>query len=377
MNPVAVITARAGSKRLPGKNMLPVNGRPLAEWSIHHALEAGLETIVTTDIPELLQIARTLGCHAVERPAELATDECSHAETIRHALEAAGHSEHPCILLQPTSPFREDRIIERCLKAAEAHPNSTILSTRDVHRFVVGGENTGTETLWDGCVAVYPSRKVGDYSEVIAVPNILLNSLQIDAEDDYVQACVLASSTITAPNPVAEADAATCMAALRNAGIHGEVTLVARSDGQPIPQDRPVVWINHCHGWDRGRADVLFLIANPHMQQTGIAPATREVATKARLVIVRDNGTGDWLRSQLPVICGKHVEIRRVTEPLSNHLTTGAIASNLLHRTGCRVTRVGFSPPAVRAASSRNQFNHPGVSREIALLQQSGTDRKP
>lgn len=122
---------------------------------------------------------------------------------------------------------------------------------------------------------------------------------------------------------------------------------------------------------------MLFLIANPHLQRTGIGPATREVATKALLVIVRDNGTGDWLRSQLQVICGKHVEIRRVAEPLSNHLTTGAIASDLLHRAGCRVTRIGFSSPAVRAASSRNQFNHPGVSREIALLQQSGTDRNP
>lgn len=377
MKPVAVITARAGSKRLPGKNMLPINGRPLAEWSIHHALEAGLETVVTTDIPELLQIARKLGCHAVERPTELADDEYSHAEAIRHALETTGRSEHPCVLLQPTSPFREDRIIERCLEAAEAHPNSTILSARDVHRFVIGGENTGTETLWDGCVAVYPSGKVGDYSETLSIANSHLNSLQIDAEDDYVQACLIASRTIPVPDPVAEADSAACMAALRNTGLHGEVTLVARSDGKPIPQDRPVAWINHCHGWDRGRADVLFLIANPHLQQTGIGPATREVATKARLVIVRDNGTGDWLRAQLPVICGKHVEIRRVAEPLSNHLTTGAIASDLLHRAGCRVTRIGFSPPTMRGESSRNQFNHPGVSREIALLHQSGTDRTP
>lgn len=377
MKPVAVITARAGSKRLTGKNMLPLNGRPLAEWSIHHALESGLETVVSTDIPELLQIARKLGCHAVERPTELATDDCSHAETIRHALEAAGRSEHPCVLLQPTSPFRGDRIIGKCLEAAKAHPNSTILSARDVHRFVIGGENTGAETLWDGCVAVYPSRRVCDYSETIAVANSHLNALQIDTEDDYVQACLIGSRIIQVPDPVAEADSAACVAALRNAGLHGEVTLVARSDGKQVPQDHPVAWINHCQGWDRGRADVLFLIANPHLQRTGINPATREVAAKARLVIVRDNGTGDWLRSQLQVICGKHVEIRRVAEPLSNHLTTGAIASDLLHRAGCRVTRVGFSPPAMRAAASRNQFNHPGVSREIALLHQSGTDRTP
>ena len=377
MNPVAVITARAGSERLRHKNMLPLNGRPLAEWSILHALEAGLETVVTSDIPELLDIARHYGARAVQRPAHLGTANCTHEEAIRHALEATGCSGHPCMLLQPTSPFREDRIIERCLEAAEAHPKSTILSARDVHRFVIGGDNTGAETLWDGCVAVYPSGRVGEYPEVVAVRNSHLNSLQVDTEDDYVQACLIASRTIPVPDPVAGADSAVCVAALRNAGLHGEVTLVARPDGMPIPQDRPVAWINHCHGWDGNRADVLFLIANPHLQQTGIGPATLEVATKARLVIVRDNGTGDWLRSQLPAICGKHIEIRRVAEPLSNHLTTGAIACDLLHRAGCKVTRVGFSGPAIRAADSMGKFNQPGVSREIAILYKTGTDRKP
>lgn len=375
MKPVAVITARAGSRRLPGKNLLPIGSKGLAERSIHHALDAGLETIVTTDIPELVQAARAHGCHVVERPNELATDDCSHAEAIRHALVSVGRSAHPCVLLQPTSPFREDGIIERCLEAAGKHPDSTILSARPVHRFVIGGEHTGPQTLWDGCVAVFPAGRVGDYSHTVAVPNSHLNALQIDTENDYVQACLLASRLGMVPDPIAATDSAACVAALRNAGIHGEVTLVARPDGKPIPQDRPVAWLNHCNGWDRGRADVLFLIANPHLRQHGIGGNTREVAAKARLVIVRDNGEANWLRSQLPVICGKHLEIRRVSEPLTNHLTTGAIASDLLRRAGCRVTRVGFSPPAVRAASSRNQFNHPGVSREIALLHQSGTDR--
>ena len=53
----AVITARAGSVRLPGKNMLPVGGVPLALRSVQHAREAGLAPIVTTDIPELLAAA--------------------------------------------------------------------------------------------------------------------------------------------------------------------------------------------------------------------------------------------------------------------------------------------------------------------------------
>lgn len=377
MKPIAVITARADSTRLRHKNMLPLKGRPLAEWSILHALEAGLETVVTSDIPELLQIARRHGAHAVVRPEYLATSDCSHADTIRHAMEATSTGERPCVLLQPTSPFRGDGILGRCLDAAAQNPDVTILSSRHVHRFVIGGENTGPELLWDGCVAIFPPGKVCDFTNVIPVGNSHLNSLQIDTEEDYEQSCLCAARTCQIPNPLSEPDSFACVSALRNAGIHGPVTLVARPDGLPIPQQFPVAWINHCHGWDRGRADILFLIANPHLQQQGISPATREVAAKARLVIIRDNGTGDWLRQQLPVICGKHIEIRRISESLSNHLTTGAVACDLLHRVGCQVTRVGFSEPAARGADSMGKFNLPGVSREIAILNQTGTNRKP
>lgn len=377
MRPVAVITARAGSGRLRFKNMLPLEGRPLAEWSILHALDAGLETVVTSDIPELLDIARRHGARVVERPDHLATADSSHAEAIRHALDATGTNGRPCVLLQATSPFRGDGILSSCLDVAARHPEATTLSSRHVHRFVIGGENTGAELLWDGCVAIFPPGRVCDFSNVIPVANSHLNSLQIDTEEDYEQACLCAARTARIPNPLGQTDSYTCVAALRNTGLCGPVTLVARPDGLPIPQAYPVAWLNHCHGWDGGRADVLFLIANPHLQQHGISQATREVAAKARLVIVRDNGTSDWLRHQLPVICGKHVEIRRVSEPLSNHLTTGAIACDLLHRAGCQVTRVGFSSPATRAADSMGQFNQPGVSREIAILHQTGTDRKP
>ncbi len=377
MRPVAVITARAGSGRLRLKNMLPLEGRPLAEWSILHALEAGLETVVTSDIPELLDIARRHGARAVVRPDHLATADCSHADAVRHAMEAAGTTGRPCVLLQPTSPFRGDGIIVRCLDAAVRHPDATILSSRHVHRFVIGGGNTGPELLWDGCVAVFPPGRVADFSNVVPVTNSHLNSLQIDTEEEYGQACLCAATTSAIPDPLGTADSSACVWALRNAVIRGPVTLVARPDGMPVPQDRPVAWINHCHGWDGGRADVLFLIANPHLRRQGVGPATREVANKARLVVVRDNGEGDWLRQQLPVICGKHVEIRRVSEPLSNHLTTGAIACDLLHRAGCRVTRVGFSGPAARAADSTGKFNQPGVSREIAILHRTGTDRRP
>jgi hypothetical protein len=376
MRPVAVITARAGSLRLRHKNMLPLEGRPLAEWTILHALEAGLETVVTTDIPELLRIARRHGAHAVARPDHLATPHCSHADAIRHALEATETTGRPCVLLQPTSPFRGDGILGRCLETAIRNPDATILSSRQVHRFVIGGANTGEELLWDGCVAIFPQGKVGDYSNIIPVTNSHLNSLQIDTEEEYEQACLCAARTCRIPNPLGEADSAACVSALRNVGIHGQVTLVGRPDGLPIPQQFPVAWLNHCHGWDGGRADVLFLIANPHLQKHGISPATRDVAAKARLIIVRDNGTGDWLRHQLPVICGKHIEIRRVSEPLSNHLTTGAVACDLLHRAGCLVTRIGFSGPAARATSSLGKFNQPGVSREIAILHQTGIDRK-
>ena len=103
----------------------------------------------------------------------------------------------------------------------------------------------------------------------------------------------------------------------------------------------------------------------------------RSVAKKAHLVIVRDHGATGWLLEQMPEIVGKHVAFNQISEELTNYMTTGTVVSDLLCRAGCTVARIGFGPVGPsRVDIFKGQPQYPAVSREIALLHESGVDRK-
>lgn len=109
---LALITARGGSKRLPGKNLRPLAGRPLIVWSIDVArgIPAICDILVSTDDSAIAEVARSAGAYVPWlRPAELATDTASSVDVCLHALEwyegEKGKVEG-LLLLQPTSPFR-------------------------------------------------------------------------------------------------------------------------------------------------------------------------------------------------------------------------------------------------------------------------------
>ena len=116
---LAVVTARGGSKRLPGKNLRLLGGKPLVTWSIETArASAGLcDVLVSTDDSGIAQAARAAGALVPWlRPASLSGDLVSSAEVSIHALdwyERAHGTVDGLVLLQPTSPFRTPATIER------------------------------------------------------------------------------------------------------------------------------------------------------------------------------------------------------------------------------------------------------------------------
>ncbi|HEY9164360.1 MAG TPA: NTP transferase domain-containing protein, partial [Magnetovibrio sp.] len=61
---VGVIVARGGSKRLPGKNLMPLNGKPLIAWSVEAAQNAQCldQFILSSDDTEIMTAARAAGC---------------------------------------------------------------------------------------------------------------------------------------------------------------------------------------------------------------------------------------------------------------------------------------------------------------------------
>jgi CMP-N,N'-diacetyllegionaminic acid synthase len=116
---VALIPARAGSERVPGKNVRPLAGYPLLAYSIAAARESGLfeRVVVSTDSEEIASIATRYGAEVPAlRPAEMATATSPDIEWVQHmlgVLREQGREYEIFALLRPTSPFRDAATIRR------------------------------------------------------------------------------------------------------------------------------------------------------------------------------------------------------------------------------------------------------------------------
>lgn len=116
---VALIPARAGSKRVPHKNIAPLHGHPLIAYSICAARASGVfdAIVVSTDSEEYAAVARHYGAEVpFLRPPAMAGDKSSDIEWVRHALEhlnTSGRRYDAFALLRPTSPCRKAETIRR------------------------------------------------------------------------------------------------------------------------------------------------------------------------------------------------------------------------------------------------------------------------
>ena len=136
---LGVITARGGSRRLPGKNLKPLGGRALIDYTIVAARASRhlTDVVVSTDSP---RIARHAAARGVDpqglRPAALARDASPVVGALRDAL-AKYERDHPAVdavvLLQPTSPFRTGRHIDDAIRTFEASRADTVTAVRPAH----------------------------------------------------------------------------------------------------------------------------------------------------------------------------------------------------------------------------------------------------
>ncbi|KKU84922.1 MAG: CMP-N-acetylneuraminic acid synthetase, partial [Parcubacteria group bacterium GW2011_GWA2_47_8b] len=107
---LGIITARGGSKGVPGKNIKLLGGKPLIAYSIEAAQKSGVfdRIILTTDDQKIADVAKQYGCEVpFMRPAELAGDTVQHLPVLRHAVQWLkdndGYSPDYCMTFQPTS----------------------------------------------------------------------------------------------------------------------------------------------------------------------------------------------------------------------------------------------------------------------------------
>ena len=112
---LAVIAARGGSKGLPNKHLLEIEGRPVIAWSVEAAMAARKPTqvVVSTDCADIAAAARAAGGDTpFLRPPDLAGDDTPVEEVVLHAVDALGGGFDAVILLQATSPLRRSEDID-------------------------------------------------------------------------------------------------------------------------------------------------------------------------------------------------------------------------------------------------------------------------
>jgi len=135
MDVLGIILARAGSKRLPGKNSLQFCGKPLISWTIEAAVNSGLSGVVlSSDCPKCLEIANTYQIQSHRRPATLALDDTTSAAVVLDVMAHVRPYEY-VILLQPTSPLRDSGDINgmlRCYFALREIAGDIIMNSANV-----------------------------------------------------------------------------------------------------------------------------------------------------------------------------------------------------------------------------------------------------
>lgn len=118
-NVIALIPARGGSKRVPGKNIRILQGHPLIAYTISSAIHSGVFTsvLVSTDDEKTAKIASHYGAEVpFLRPSEYAGDTSPDIEWVDYTLrrlQSLGRTFESFSILRPTSPFRQPETIQR------------------------------------------------------------------------------------------------------------------------------------------------------------------------------------------------------------------------------------------------------------------------
>src|SRR5438067_11059590 len=124
---VALIPARSGSERVPGKNVRPLGGHPLLAYAVATALQAGVfqRVVCSTDSGKIAEVAQRYGAEVpFLRPTELATATSPDIEWITHALAELDEHYDLFAIVRATNPFRGPDVLRRGFEQLLATPEA-------------------------------------------------------------------------------------------------------------------------------------------------------------------------------------------------------------------------------------------------------------
>lgn len=135
---IAIIPARGGSKRLPGKNILPLGGMPLLAHNIIYAKSNSDiidEVYVSTDDEQIKEVALAYGAKVIDRPPSISGDLEPTISSLQHALESIDSDVENVVLLQPTNPLRPIDLLSECFqKYLEDNSDSLFTVSQNHHK---------------------------------------------------------------------------------------------------------------------------------------------------------------------------------------------------------------------------------------------------
>ena len=219
MSTIAIIPARAGSKRIKKKNVRLFHGKPIIEWVIDAALRSKLfkKVIVSTDSEEIANLSNSVGAEVpFIRPQELSGDDIGLIDVVNHAIceiEKEKTNFDIVTMLYPTAPFVSSTSISKSLEAIQhydfsvsvcafSHPIGRALRFSDKNQLLemISKKNytsrsqdleqfyhdsgqfvSGTKEAWKTKIPFVSGKTAG-----IVIPRFLAQD--IDSEDDWIEA---------------------------------------------------------------------------------------------------------------------------------------------------------------------------------------------
>lgn len=140
MKILAIIPARRGSKRLPGKNLKKLGKKPLISWTIDLSVRVNeiSDVLVSTDDERIARIARDSNVLVPWlRPKHLATDTATSVDAVLHALNWYEIEKEPVdgiILMQPTSPFRTLQTVKKGIQLFKSNNLRPVVSVTLINK---------------------------------------------------------------------------------------------------------------------------------------------------------------------------------------------------------------------------------------------------
>ena len=218
MKKLFLIPVRGGSKGLPRKNILPLAGRPMIEYTLDAAkgaMDEGDELCVSTDDSEIISVVKDYGVEVpFMRPKELASDTAGSEEVIRHALgwfKKKGLAFDVVVLLQVTSPLRNAQHVKEALalwspevdmvvsvKETDSNPYYVLFEEDSEGFLQKSKEGIFTRRQdcpkvyeYNGAIYIFSAEKFtiagfGGFSKIKKAVMPKLNSIDIDDQMDFI-----------------------------------------------------------------------------------------------------------------------------------------------------------------------------------------------